>query len=268
LLRAILSHHPDLFIPPENGTLGQMMRTFGAYRTAPWNDVVTAVLKDFRENYDFENWDIDLTLLAREVAAFPPERRNLSALINYLYSAYGRIHAPGKTRWGDKTPLNSFYLDRIALVYPNAQYIHILRDGRDCVCSFVKAGMWQKDYILAAYGWRDSVRRCRRFGRQPQYQNRYFEIRYEDLVSCPEQKVPELCQFLGIEPTEQMLHFGGSIGHVSDVTRKAHHKNLSKPISRDSVGAWKEQIPKAELPSVLRILRKELSLAGYEGTRS
>lgn len=264
LLRAILSYHPEVFVPPENGALGRMIRTFGTCRRHPWRVVVRAVLEEFSKGYEFSHWKVDVEEVKRAAEALPGEERTLAGLIHLIYRTYGSIHAPGKTRWGDKTAVNVPYLGKIGLVFPDSRYIHMVRDGRDSIASNVKAGFSGGGYIRAAYYWKDNVRKCRNFGEKISSQNRFFQFRYEDLVSSPEKTVSALCKFLDLEPTETMLHYKGISENAPDVLTIAHHKNVIRPIFRDSIGKWKHQIPKSELRSVLTVIKKELAFFGYD----
>ena len=265
LLRAILAQHPALFIPPENGALGVMIRTFAAHRSHPWEAVIASVLEVFRQGYEFHHWNVDVAAIQRAAEAVPQGERSLVGLLDLIYHQYGTRHFPGKTRWGDKTvPGNVVYLGKIDLVFPQARYIHIVRDGRDCVASAVNVGMFHKDFLYAAYGWKDTVRRCRRLAPRLRAQGRFLEVRYEDLIVSPESVVSGLCRFLGLQPTDAMLRYSGRTEHLPDVRVIAHHQKVGRPISRDSIGNWRHLIPEPVLPSVLRILRKELAAWGYE----
>jgi protein-tyrosine sulfotransferase len=263
LLRSILSNHPEVFIPPENGSLGGMIRTFAGNRHQPWKTVVTLMLEKFRGGYAFDYWKLDLDEVQSAAESLPVEERTLSSLINIIYLKYGSIYARGKTRWGDKTAGNSPALGKIYLVFPEALYIHAVRDGRDSIISNVKAG-FARSYIEGAYQWKKNVRICRNFGRKLRAKDQFFEYRYEDLISKPEKTITELCHFLSLEPTETMLRYQGADTHLPDVFVVPHHQNVTKPIFQDSIGKWKTQIPKPELPSVLKIMGKELALYGYE----
>lgn len=264
LLRAILSQHPDVFIPPFNGQLGMMISSFGTHRKSPWEVVVEAVLEKFRRGYEFSHWHIDLEAVQRAAEAMPVTERTLANLIDLLYRTYGTLHAPGKTYWGDKSAGNSFSLEKIDLVFPEARYVHIVRNGRDCIASIVKTEFFNGSYTQAAYAWKEHVRACRRFGRRIHRQSRFFQLRYEDLVSEPEKEIEALCKFLALEPTEAMWeHHKRVAGNVADVLAIPHHKNVMQPIFRDSIGNWKEQLPQTELPTILSIMEKELAFFGY-----
>jgi protein-tyrosine sulfotransferase len=264
LLRAILAQHPAVFIPPENGKIGAMIRTFGTYRTHPWNTVVDAVLEIFRQGYEFSHWQIDLAALKRAAEALPEGERTLARLFHLLYYTYGSIHSPGKTQWGDKTVTgNVTHLEKIELIFPEARYLHIVRDGRDCVASAVMAGMFRKDYIYAADRWKNNVSKCRLFGKKLKKQNRFLEFRYEDLVSTPAQVIASVCGFLALAPTEAMLDYEGKVEPMSDVLTISHHQNVARPIFRDSIGNWKQQLSPSTLHAVMKIIEPELTVWGY-----
>lgn len=264
LLRAILAQHPAVFIPPENGALGAMIRTFAAHRSEPWEAVVAAVLDAFGQGYEFPHWGVDVAAIRPAAEAVPRDRRSLAGLLDLIYRHYGATQCPGASRWGDKTvPGNVTHLGKIDLVFPEARYVHIVRDGRDCVASAVSVGMFHQDYGYAAYGWRDTLRRCRRFAPKLRVEGRLFDVRYEDLIVNPEPVVSGLCRFLGLTPTDAMLRYGGRPERLPDVRTIAHHQKVNRPIFQDSAGSWRQLIPEYARPSVLRILRKELSLWGY-----
>jgi hypothetical protein len=265
LFRSILSCHPDVFIPPENGALGDMMRVFLEKRAQPWTEMVSAVLAAFREAPAFEFWQVDLEEVRKAAEALPAERRSLAGLIDGIYAHYGSVHAPGKRRWADKSAgFSTDYLHRLALVFPQALFIHVVRDGRDSIVSNVKAGYAQKSYLRAAFMWKDNVRRCHRFGKQLRAQNRFFEFRYEDLISATEKTVSAVCRFLDLEPTESMLHYQGASAQLPDAFMRPLHQNVTKPIFQDSIGKWRTEIPQSEWPVLMKVMRKELSLFNYE----
>lgn len=70
--------------------------------------------------------------------------------------------ARGKSEWVEKTPAHLFYVPLIGRHIPSAQFVHILRDGRDVVASLTDAAQrypnvpaWRRyrelDYTIAEY---------------------------------------------------------------------------------------------------------------------
>jgi len=79
-----------------------------------------------------------------------------SDLLEVVYRTLARKR--GKSRWGDKTPFNTFNMRELIKAFPNAQFIHIVRDGRDVHLSWREVD-WCKgrDVRTSAEKWRGWV---------------------------------------------------------------------------------------------------------------
>jgi len=126
----------------------------------------------------------------------------------------------GRSRYIDKTLLTSFRVRLLNLIFPDAKFIHIIRDGRAVAFSILKkieiAGdpnplfhVGFKEILgenyqsqrsqLFNYGlaWSEFVRRGREassFGK-----SRYYEIRYEDLIAKPYDELRRIVDFCELE---------------------------------------------------------------------
>ena len=60
----------------------------------------------------------------------------------------------GKSRFGEKTPSNVRYLDRVLHIFPNAKIIHIVRDPRDVVASLGRANWASNEIIENSLKWK------------------------------------------------------------------------------------------------------------------
>ena len=69
-------------------------------------------------------------------------------------------------------------------LFPDAQYLHIVRDGRDAAASMMRTAFGAKTALEAAREWTGAVGRIQRFGRElpPDH---FLEVRYEDLIANP-----------------------------------------------------------------------------------
>lgn len=121
----------------------------------------------------------------------------LSAYMNQV------ANKQGCDRWIDSTPDNSYVLDVIASQFPNAKVIHMLRDGRAVALSLAKLGWsgvgtddFDKALLYSSLKWQSAVTLVQYLS--PLLNDRYMEVRYEDFVRKPEQKIKEICDFLGI----------------------------------------------------------------------
>jgi hypothetical protein len=102
-------------------------------------------------------------------------------------------------------------------LWPNARFIHIIRDGRDVclsVMTWSKADRatgffrtWAEDPVsTAALWWMCNVRHGREEG-EPLGQHLYHEICYESLVTDPAKECAKLCAFLGVPYDDAMPRY-------------------------------------------------------------
>jgi Sulfotransferase family len=136
------------------------------------------------------------------------EPRNFGRLLDTLMSDWAA--AQGKVRWGDKSPGYVTKLPMFEKLYPEAKFIHIMRDGRDVWLSLKKLG-WETNVVKVARTWEKVLRRARRYG-QSVNPSHYYELRYEDLISRPEEELKKIMAFLGEPYTDALLHTGNAKG--------------------------------------------------------
>lgn len=239
LLRALLTGHPELAIPPESYVLGPVIRDYRKLSFLPWPELVRVVLGRFQYHPQFEAWDLDLSELYRHLAARSEEKRSLAGVLDGVYRAWVRQHMPDADRWGDKTPTNVYHLPRIDTVFPDSIYVHVLRDGRDVVASYLEAGLYDS-VDAACERWIESVELIRSFG-QRLSPHRYLEVRYEQLVREPETVIRAVCGHLEVGFEPKMLDHRERVGELGD-TDASHHAGLQRPIDDRSVGSWENRL--------------------------
>lgn len=152
------------------------------------------------------------------------------------------------------------YVYRIKKLFPQAQYIHIIRDGVDVTYSYVNTGLYN-NYLTAALRWKGAVNFLQKFGKQNSEQ--YYEIKYEDLVTKPKAIVQRICTFLDITFEKEMLTTTGNFDKLGDVKYQKHHKNIYNNINENSIGKGRENISKEALVKIAPVLNKTLDNFGY-----
>jgi hypothetical protein len=129
-----------------------------------------------------------------------PEREPF-ALLLALVAAFGDVVTPldQPRLWVEKTPLNERYAARLALAFPRARFIQLVREPRATLASLIEVyrGVEPAPRPIAhARSIRRSFRLARR--NQRRFPSRYIVIRYEDLTGQPAATMQEVCAFLGI----------------------------------------------------------------------
>lgn len=179
-----LGRHPDLYgyphetklIPPLIASLdsfGDLISDENFLRL--WIDVCTRL--NHRHPVPVpENWrDFD---------------RNLAAVLDAAFRYFAAWE--GKTRWCEKTPQHIQHLPGLHSLFPEAKFIHVIRDGRDSAASFNRRFKRAPEYSI--YRWKHVVREGRKQGEL--LGDRYMEIRYENVTADPELWMRRITDFL------------------------------------------------------------------------
>jgi len=259
LLRSILSGSSDICIPPESYRLPFAIKRFHIFSNRNWKYVLSEVLSEFENCKEFCTWDISLEDVHNRLENIDESKRTLSNIFDELFCTYAEKHSLGSKVWGDKTPMNTLYLNWIGDVFPQSKFIHIIRDGRDVVSSYLKMGRYNT-ILEAANRWTNSIELGQAFGLN--IKDNYMEIRYEDLVANPDKSIKKVCAFLDINYNSDMLDHTSQVAKLGD-TDKSHHANLSKPISSESIGKWKHNLSESDQKSITQLLQNSLHRLGY-----
>ena len=123
------------------------------------------------------------------------EERTYAGVVRAIFIQFAA--SQGLMRWGDKTPEYNRHLPLLHHLFPDAQYLHIVRDGRDAARSMLNTGFGAKTALEAAREWSSAIGRIRRFGREVP-SDQFLEIRYEDLVDDPARTMRTIARYLGV----------------------------------------------------------------------
>lgn len=261
LLRSMLVAGGEIAIPPEGQGIGPATRKFRAWQHLGWNDLVRLTVGLFESSSRFfEHWDTNLAAVYPILLSLPAGERSLARVIDQIYLCYRAQHFPEARLWGDQSPLNALLLPWIRHLFPDARYLHVLRDGRD-----VAASWYVKGHPLE-YGtqrWMESVKRSLLAQQKlPPWQ--FLEVRYESLVSEPEDTLRKVCDFADIMYDPRMLEYW-KLPTTIEHRHFSHHRNLSRPVFTGSVGRWEERLSEEQQAFVMAEMRPLLERVGYLG---
>lgn len=251
LLRRVLNNHSELYIPPETYDIGRSIRQSIRYPQMLWSDLVSLIYSNFEFHSEFETFEINsLNTLYQRIVKIDKNQQSVAYILNSFYEYYKEVHNIKAKRWGDKTPLNTFSMNEIQAVFPNAKFIHMVRNPYDSISSFVKAGL-QKDIRSATLRWKSAVETAFEFGdRDP---NNYMEVYYDELVISPESEANKVCTFLNLDYEAQMLET--NVKKIrGDVQMREHHRKVSQPIDVNSIGKGMKSLNNNEVDVINNIL--------------
>ena len=216
LLRLMLTCHRNIVIPPECGFAVWLYPKYGQWSQLRKSEdhLLTEFLDDLMKCRKIETWNMDVEGLF----GFLKRREPLtySDVVSSVYEWYGLSQGENFVRWGDKNNFHIHHILSIKTIFPNACFIHIIRDGRDVACSYKKLSEQRIDVLYAprlpgrlediAEQWKANIQTAVAsftiMGSETVY-----EIRFEDLILNTEASLRHLCEWLGEEYDPSMLDY-------------------------------------------------------------
>ena len=188
---------------------------------------------------------------------------NASDFMRIVMEAVARKQ--GVDRWIDSTPTNIPHMLRISRDFPDALFIHIIRDARDVALSLDKRRWsrplpWDRKHSLLAAGlyWEWIVRKGRKNGLS--LGAKYMEVRYEDLVERQQSALEKIADFLQHDLDYARIQ-ETSVGSVKKPLTS--FKEYLKEGHFTPVGRWKEKFPADQLTQFEQLIGRYLQELGY-----
>lgn len=270
LLRVILNAHDELLITPEFGFAIWLYSDFNK-KNFKKKSVLNKFLEELKAARKFETWKIDI----QELKKYLVDKMQIGdyiEIIDLVYKFYGYSKSIKFNRWGDKNNFYIYHIDELIKMFPNGQFIHIVRDGRDVACSYIalaKMNINSKykpilptDVEKIAHEW------C--------YNNKLIEdklkkisnkkkitIRYEDLIINFEKSINKIINFLDLTKDEKVFNYYKS-NSFEPKEFMQWKKKISKKPDSSNIGRFKNYLTKSEIQSFNLIANEMLSFYNYK----
>lgn len=259
-MRVMLDNHPDMAIPHETNFVRQLW----------WRRVRLGNLRDPANRRRVAEWiftdnsvrgeRLRVRRVSREdairrVATAPP---TVGAIVQTCLQLYAEVH--GKPRWGDKRPSYSGFIAMLFAMFPDAQYINVVRDPRGAVASQLGMGWDAPEVALpaATARWEAAVRRTDHFAQRLR-PDQFLDLRYEDMVSDPYAVLERVCAFAG-------LRAGDAIESMISKRRgslRGSHKRVAEPVTAAWIERWRERLAPHQIALVEAATAPLLERFGY-----
>jgi len=156
----------------------------------------------------------------------------------------------GTARWGDKTPEYTHDLPILGELFPDAKYVHMVRDGRDVALSVMGRYWGAKNVFTAAREWKGAIGQVDAFlGTLPD--EKKLVITYEGMLARPVEAFAQIIGFLDIENTNNRL--------LDAIARP-----LAADLMRTNYDKWRTRMSAAERTRFERVAAGTLARHGYE----
>ncbi|MFC3984189.1 sulfotransferase family protein [Streptosporangium jomthongense] len=259
MLQLMLHSHPRIAVPPETRfvvpgyyrrlAFGNLREQVNRRRLARW------IVGD--KDTKFKELRLDGDKLVEDIVMGPP---TLGSALGIAFRSYAEQY--GKSRWGDKRPSYFHHVDLLLRLFPDAQFVHLIRDGRDCVASLKEMPWYTKDVFHAVTNWAEAIDYGRRHARNLPADT-YYELRYEDLTAYPETELSKLCDFLG-EEYDPAMSEPYHVGRLAIPQHKVWHSNTHGDVTTARAGSWRNRLEPWEISLCETVLGERLTANGYE----
>lgn len=170
----------------------------------------------------------------------------------------------GKTVLGDKEALAWTKIPSFLEMCPNGKVVVILRDPRDVVVSFKKMTIAPaNDYLIALFNVIDAVNHALMFKRK--FPSQVHIVGFERLKLNTEHELRNLCEFLELEFSEDMLRIEGfkdRLGNQWDSSLAMSFEGETDWLA--PVGRWKTLIDPEDLFICQYLARDQISSLGLQ----
>jgi hypothetical protein len=242
LLQELMNAHPNIVAPPEYSFIIYLYQKFGSKKNWAKKDVL-----DFIEALYFRPL-FSLWLIKKEDLT-----KKLLAIVDYLdYALVCKMIFSQMTQgkenvllFCDKNPENSLLIKTLLKIFPEARFIHMLRDPRDNINSQIKTFKKKNAYFTARrwYGYNMAIENVKL-----QMPDKFFTVYYEKLAVETEAALMPLCDFLKIPFNKAMIenHFPERLEAMKDNKLfnrvKRMHQSLANPVNSSNIGKWEKEM--------------------------
>jgi hypothetical protein len=206
------------------------------------------------------------TLREITVQVMKETRSDLSSFDDrcYLIETVGQLRAArnGVDRWGIKLQRKIKYVEQFAEYWPEARFVHIIRDGRDVAASHIVTVPWgNKTIERAAAGWLEVVAEPHRVATV----DRYLEVRYEDLVTDLPASLKMILEFVDLPWDDSLLRHNEIHHSISDHPWDHPSANAATtPVAvNGQIGRYRADLTPAQIEQYERLAGNELLRNGY-----
>lgn len=180
-------------------------------------------------------------------------------LWSYVPAAYG----DGDEQWeATKEVWTTEFTPVLADAYPNSKFLHIVRDPR-AVCASKNV---QQD---SKYPWLFLIRQWRKLAilinqYSSQFHDRVQIVRYEDLVTSPQDTVTDICEFLDIEVDQRLLDPSNFVdGAGEQWLQNTSYEGSQASFNTNSVDKWNDVLTDQEVNYIEQLSYPEMKMYDY-----
>ncbi|MTI48984.1 MAG: sulfotransferase [Firmicutes bacterium] len=190
----------------------------------------------------------------------------------FIYSFFEKhIEESKAKRLVEKTPHNVLIMKELCEIFPDAKFIHVIRDGRDVASSLLKMNWvdfngnkvpYTQNIKKAAAYWNQIVAKAISDSNTSYLNNKVYTVKYEDLILNTEQTLKDILSFLNEPWNEKILDY-----HKIErgyEPKESSTDQVSKNLYSKSIKRWEKEFSESDKKDFKEEAGKLLIELGYE----
>ncbi len=229
MLASLIGAHSEILSLPESHFIAESAAREDTVRSAEER------LRFIQANRKFQLWRLSLQPAQRETLC---QTGTFEAFYDTLTTYQAEAAAAGAYKiWLDHAPLNVSRFVSLAKLFPNARFLHMVRDGRAVANSWLPLDWGPRHILTLADHWAMSI--AQGLAAEQVLGPRLMRLSYESLVADPPARMAEIAAFLGVEFQEAMLTPSGFA--LPDYSRTTHSLLTGQAnIDQSRQASWKK----------------------------
>lgn len=255
MLGALLGANTSCLTTPEAPFKMALVRLFERRKGRVGRNEIVSRLQRHPGLYVW-GWDVD----PDEALSSQQRVWSVESATEALVKAYARrVDRKNAKVWVDQTAGNIRVADTFFREFPDLQMIHLLRDGRAVTASVLRMDLGPTTVDRAARWWMGYV--AQGLAAESHYgPERVHRVRYEDLLSRPEQTLRGVCDFLSIPYRAGMIRGDGL--QAAEFT-EGHHQLVGQAPDPSRATAWRQSLSRRNVEIFENLTGDLLPLLGY-----
>ena len=268
LLMSMFDAHPNVIIPFECHYILLLHRKYGSLKYWTNSDLLSFIDDLYNTGWRIKAWNIDKEKLKKEILSCEGEV-DYQTICKIVHSNYISVFDKQEIKIiGDKNPKYAVKLKKLMKLFPEAKYVHIIRDYRDHLVSMLKMDFLDSIIPQILFHWKYSAKLT--YSLMKKYPDKFYSIKYEELATNPIETFNNICQFLGLEFNQSSLDFYKKEVEIkksinAEIFNK-YQTSLFNPIDASRINTWHDKINDETIRLADAIVGKIADRYGYTRT--
>jgi hypothetical protein len=267
LLQLFFDAHPNVQMPAECMFVSQLYIKYGFIKN--WdNEVIDSFIGALCNTFLFTYEKFNIPKIKKELLE-NCTRMNYNLACRIIMMNFNSVYPKKEIKLlGDKNPYYSECFEYLFPIINYAKYVFIVRDPRDNHISLFNARFYTPSITNNTIVWKKAIKSIEKFSNH--FPDRFYTVKYEDLVRDPVTYLKEICNFLSIPFAQEMMSYLDyknvftNVIFISDEYLQKNHTSILEPINTDKIGQWKKRLSRKKIKTAERIAGKYLDKYGYE----